>query len=303
MTRKDKSQSVWLKGHFSVSFFFAVIALMIFNVVTTLKLNDIQQKQVVLKAHLEKEESHSEELRLLEKNHKRVESEYLMMEHGLRELYKEKSTRLREFVPVFQDQIVFHRTHQFGGRTYETFFHVPDSGKHQLKVSGSIHTFSSNLRGNNTDDDTITYQDSIPLEPGTTHQVNLSKTVIDGSYVLEVDGDRFFLKAPVIFTESNSFGHDQNRNPRVVSAINQYEVQRPIFSRGASVLGQYIFHSRAHNQMQSRSSFVVQLSIESDGPMTSMPDDPSVVRKLLNDYEAGKTPKFTFNPEGWYEFE
>ena len=47
----------------------------------------------------------------------------------------------------------------------------------------------------------------------------------------------------------------------------------------------------------------VRLFIESDGPMTSLPDDPPVVRMLLKNIDAGKKPRFTFNPEGWYEFE
>ena len=44
------------------------------------------------------------------------------------------------------------------------------------------------------------------------------------------------------------------------------------------------------------------VSLESDGPFTSLPDDLMMVRKLLKDFEAGVDPQVVFHPDGWYEF-
>ena len=286
-----------------VTILFAVllVAGLAINVLYYFKLAELRKRQTVVQSNLEDEKPISNMLDSLDSEFKRYESEYQLLEHGLKQLYETNCTKLSEFVPVIDDRIVACRNKKTRrGHSYEAMIHVPETGNHRLTIE-AIKSSSSDILNYRHEYEEITYSESFSLEPGSNHSVvifssNFGKREIG----IKLSGQKTkYIDFPFrALVSSGVRGLDYERT---IMSPNQYPAI-PISDQTKFWFGSIAFHSATRGPRGGPELLQVRLAIDSDGPSTSLPDDLLVVRKLLGDYESGVKPKFVFNSEGMYEF-
>ena len=293
MTEKAAIRLTFGNRLLAILFVVTLTGLLIFNSISTVQLADLSQNQAQLQSKLEHEKNLNTQLDSLETKYKTVESEFQMMEQGLRKRY-ERYVGLENFIPVFDDQIVaYDSENEYGGS--QAMFYVPNSGDHHLIIEAVNTTPQKNAIGNRLDDN-VSYRKSFPIESGTNHVVTCKRH--SGGISFSLDGqDGEVIECPV---DRRSPGVGFFSNDRVVVSLNQVDAAVPNGIQRSEIFQMVIY---ASGLIVKSKCVVIRLFIESDGPMTSSADDPPVVRMLLKEIEAGRKPEFTFNPEGWYGFE
>ena len=268
----------------------ALIAGVCLNGVTYLQLTDLLNRKASLNSILEKEKPVTKQLAELDARFKKYESESVLMEHGLKELYSKRCTKLEEFIPVFDDSIVTCRAGR-GIRGYKGMIHVPKRGNHRLRIEAVKTTLAIQTAHRNEKEE-IAWSESFPLESDRNDSVRITR--LGGQKVqIKLSGEEI---KTIDFPLGNSgaYGTFDLSFERTVMSPNQYAAD-PYSDQSKFWFG-------AVKNYSGGGVFMIRLAIESDGPTTSLPDDLMVVRKLLKDYESGIEPQFTFNPKGWYEF-
>lgn len=277
-------------------FVVAVIVLLAFNVTSTIQLGTEQNKRDALNASLETEKEHARELALLELKHKRLETEFRMMEFGLRKQYENECNSLDEFIPVFDDRIVAHAIQSGGFRDgrIDTVFSVPKNGRHRLKIRAR----KGLLWPAKYDSGEDVFNEVYPLESGK-HRIGLFKGVANGKVRMILDDKKIQFDSS-FESVKNSTLIRMSLIDRTVMVPNQLMPHGATQSTGVICQSFLTANARIIGMNQV---LLVEFAIESDGPVTSLPDDPFVVSEILKKFNAGTPLKFTYNPEGWYEFE
>ena len=177
--------------------------------------------------------------------------------------------------------------------------YVPKQGVHRLKVQASKSTTVDAYSLEPVDEDSIIFTESFPLESGTNHRVFLRQTDVGKRVQVYVVGqNKKYIDFPFGRMDPYSRAFSNGLvviKPNQIGGMNRGGKNR--YSIGQTVI------SKISRVNRFGSAMLIRLFVESDGPMASSPDDPSVVRMLLQDFDAGKDPKFKFTPEGSYEFE
>ena len=297
MTDKDKKSKTALSRLMAFTFLIALTGLVIFNVKSTVQLSDLNQKQKLKRLELQQEKNLASQLISFEAKFKTIESEFEMMEQGLKKHYR-RHTQLQDFVPVFDDQIVAYGTRRILPKKVR--FYVP-TGNHRVKIEAVKNSYGN--RGSGIPSDDLVYSESFTLESESNHVVTFrrsKRTARKGIRVCLDDQDG----APIEFPFPSSGLTLGVKNGRTVVSPNQIEESVLGGIQRSEIFRMMVFGEKPNIGTNLESEILtVRLFIESDGPMTSLPDDPPVVRMLLKNIDAGKKPRFTFNPEGWYEFE
>ena len=322
-----------------------LVAGLLLNAFYYVRLAELRHLQASLNSKLESGKSIADELTLLESQFKKYESEYQLMEHGLKQLYATKCTGLDDFIPVFDDQLVTCRPER--GLSPRCLIHVPQHKDIRLKIEAVRTKLQAAIKSSHADEETL-WSKSIPLEPASNYFVDIQNAFDSDKIQVKLSGrdcyyeseqlrrlrygfendaldsasdesaDHLELNKPVIsfsslFEVENetiefpfgaiypTIGSDHSKE-RTVLSPNQYSAN-PESDRATYWFGSAIFWlGRNALGPAKRDTLLVRLSLESDGPFTSLPDDLMVVRKLLKDFEAGVDPQVVFHPDGWYEF-
>ena len=342
--RKSSVSSRWIAFLYCT----VLVAGLLLNAVYYFRLAELRNLQATLNSKLERGNSNADELTLLESQFKKYESEYQLMEHGLKQLYATQCTGLDDFIPVFDDQLVTCRPER--AKAFQIsgcLIHVPKREGIRLKIEAVKTTFATTIKSH-ADEETLRSK-SFPLEPESNYFVDIQKPVdsdklqvkmsgVDCYYESEqlrrlrygVENDAFDLASnegvdhikltKPVFSSSSLFKRASetiefpcgkisfHRNldlskERTVLSPNQYSAN-PGSDRATYWFGTVVLQPERNGLggPARRDALLVRLSLESDGPFTSLPDDLLVVRKLLKDFEAGVDPQVVFHPDGWYEF-
>ncbi len=290
-------------------FLASTIFLIAFNVQSLVLHANAKQNHDLELAELKREEEKAKQLDVLERNHKRLESEFAMLEEGLKSLYIRKCNSIDDFIPIDDQHVVHCKIENFRrtlgllmsagisvtSKDNSHAFNVPKTGCCQLAVEAFTIDHQSALLGK--PDHELVFSKAIKLQNGQCHKLELS--VLDDKVSISLTGHD---DVEVVFPAGNgrykhSFSLDKHVN-RVVSCPNQFDHSRKIDQEPrATPIASYMFRPNMNGEL-----FNIQLTVTSDGPLVSLPDDIYVVRKLLDDFKAGIYTKFKLNERGWYEF-
>ena len=312
---KSKNNLVIFKRLLTVLFLIALVGLVFLNISSTMQLDELDQKQVQLQLELKYEQNLDRQLQSLKGSFRKLQYELKMMEYGLQKLYCDNSIQLDNFIPAFDDQVVVYLPNRkndpyvssiFLGaaesrsrsKKYELIFGVPRTGDHRLKIVAGQRSSSASVSLHGGD---IAFSGSYPLDAGSSYQVAFRFANDKRKVQMILEGpNRTEIELPFDLANRAHFSESARITERLASNSNQiagFDLSDPTRDPFAQVqIRDNLF--RGVNR-----TFLVQLFIESDGPMTASPVDPFVVGMLLHNINAGKKPTFKFNPKGWYEFE
>lgn len=322
MSNESQSARPRLRQVFWALFGVVLVVLLVLNANSTLVLKKKRDDYRVLREALENEKRKEIELAELETEHRQLEAEYTMMERGLHALYLMKCESPATLVPLWGDRIVSFQTSGKLPRQnaridkssilrnlsstlrnlscHETFFHVADTGAHKLKLE-AFETIYKRARNNAFDFDTDPfYVQVFDLDAGKNYRMSLAG---NGKRVfVKLSGHKEF---PVDFPSGGNFefstGAAVQLPQRVISAPNQFAANmNDLTQQTALALAGFIEEGAGF--VPTARTVVLKLTIESEGPLTAMPDDIHVVRKLLSAFEAGQDIDFKLNGDGLYEF-
>ena len=281
-----------------VAILFAGLAL---DALSFFRLADLRKRQALLNLTLENEKRITDELASLYTQFKSYESEYQLMEHGLKELYATRCSRLNEFTPVFDDVIVACRPKRSRrSHAYDAMIHVPERGSHRLKVE-AVKTLHSAARTYSQQNEEITWAGSFPLEPGSNQSIEIYSSRLSSRKIWIKVSDQKSKLIEFPFSQISTTGTLDLSHERTIMSPNQYSAI-PKSDQEKFWFGSVLFFPASNGSQGIREAFWVRLAIESDGPLTSLPDDLMVVGKLLGDYENGIKPNFVFSSDSLYEF-
>jgi len=180
-------------------------------------------------------------------------------------------------------------------------FHVPKAGQHKLKLEAIKSTVMDAVR--RTGKATPFQSESFPLVPDKDYEIKFLLADSRRKIKVTLTGhEDVLVDCPLGRMRENPNGIALQRQELSVVSPNQYLASRSDTKHVRS-LANIAFQSELVGLKTNSEVMLLRLSIESDGPLISRPDDLAVARKLLKDFEAGTPTSFEFNPDGWYEFE